>query len=203
MSVLSRGDSWLAFCAIATASLLGLSIWFWAPPTRVPSFGFPPWGNTSLGAIECDANICRTVEGSANEGGGLPGIVGDYPWRRQQPTARSRLTAWLCYAAHQLSSWVCLYTAQQMRSAQRYTARLRPMNFVALAANASFIGLHLLQGRYSFDGLSQDLPFWSSQAPPPALHRTRSQASRVPAETTPASSPARSPRASLHKYKGA
>ena len=53
-----------------------------------------------------------------------------------------------------------------MRSAQRYTAHLRPMNFVALAANASFIGLHLLQGRYSFDGLSQDLPFWSSQAPP-------------------------------------
>jgi hypothetical protein len=84
-----------------------------------------------------------------------------YYWKLPEPTFWSRVTAWGFYLLHQLSIWVIIYIAQSRRS--RYTTRLHGFNIAALAANAFFIFLHLLQTQVWYDGLAQDVSIWSSQ----------------------------------------
>lgn len=83
-----------------------------------------------------------------------------YYWQLANPTAWTRLAAWTGYVLHQLTIWGLIYYAQS--SQLKYVSGLHRVNVLALAANASFIGLHILQTKFSYDGLAQDVSIWSS-----------------------------------------
>jgi hypothetical protein len=78
-----------------------------------------------------------------------------YEWQLQDPTAWSRGTAWIGYLLHQVTIWGLIWWAQRERPA--YSAGLHRFNVLALAANAFFITLHLLQTYVWYDGLAQDV----------------------------------------------
>ncbi|GAA3458156.1 hypothetical protein ACFFSW_25730 [Saccharothrix longispora] len=85
-----------------------------------------------------------------------------YYWKLPDPTSWTRASAWLGYAAHQVVSWVLIHHAQTR--VRRYATGLHPVNVVALAANAGFVGLHAAQTQVFYDGLAQDVSIFSSQA---------------------------------------
>jgi hypothetical protein len=85
-----------------------------------------------------------------------------YYWRLAQPTVWSRATAWVLYLLHQFAAWGLIFYAQTR--VKRYVAGLHPVNVVALAVNAGFIGLHFVQTHIWYDGLAQDVSIFSSQA---------------------------------------
>lgn len=84
-----------------------------------------------------------------------------YYWKLPEPTVWTRVSAWLGYAAHQLSAWGLIYYAQTR--VRRYSNGLQPVNVVALAVNFGFIVLHVLQTHLFYDGLAQDVSIFSSQ----------------------------------------
>lgn len=79
-----------------------------------------------------------------------------YPWRLETPTAVARLTAWGGYILHNLIVWLIIYLAQRERP--KFKPTLRWFNWAMLATNLVFVGLHILQTQYFFDGLAQDVP---------------------------------------------
>lgn len=83
-----------------------------------------------------------------------------YYWTLPEPTFWSRATAWGFYTAHQCASWATIWYAQNR--IRHYTAGLHPVNVVALAMNAAFIALHLVQTHVWYDGLAQDVSIWSA-----------------------------------------
>ena len=85
-----------------------------------------------------------------------------YYWKLPAPTFWTRATSWGFYLAHQLAIWGIIYYAQTYRK-HRYTKGIHKANIVALAANAFFIFLHLIQTHIWYDSLAQDTPIWSSQ----------------------------------------
>ena len=85
-----------------------------------------------------------------------------YYWKLPAPTFWTRATSWGFYLAHQLAIWGIIYYAQSYRK-HRYTKGLHKVNIWALAANAFFIFLHLIQTHIWYDGLAQDTPIFSSQ----------------------------------------
>lgn len=84
-----------------------------------------------------------------------------YYWQLPEPTAWTRASAWLGYAAHQVVSWGLIHYAQTR--VRRYTDGLHPVNVLALAANAGFVLLHGVQTQVFYDGLAQDVSIFSSQ----------------------------------------
>jgi len=78
-----------------------------------------------------------------------------YEWQLAEPTAWTRASAWGGYLAHQLTLWWLI--ARAKASKLPYTRGLHPINVLALAANAFFIGLHWVQTRIWYDGLAQDV----------------------------------------------
>lgn len=84
-----------------------------------------------------------------------------YYWKLPEPTFWSRATAWGGYLLHQIAIWGLIYTAQKAKT--KYTNGLHRLNIIALAVNAVFIVLHLLQTIFFYDGLAQDVSIWSSQ----------------------------------------
>ncbi len=84
-----------------------------------------------------------------------------YYWKLPQATFWGRATAWGFYLAHQLVVWGLILYAQ--RRVRHYSSGLHPINVVALAVNALFVLLHLLQTHLWYDGLAQDVSIWSSQ----------------------------------------
>lgn len=84
-----------------------------------------------------------------------------YYWKLPEPTFWSRATAWGGYLLHQVAIWGLIYTAQKAKT--KYTNGLQRINIMALAINAVFIVLHLLQTIFFYDGLAQDVSIWSSQ----------------------------------------
>ncbi len=85
-----------------------------------------------------------------------------YLWQLGEPTIWTRATAWGGYITHNLVIWYLIWVAQRERST--YTSSLHRFNVIALLANAFFISLHLLQTRYWYDGLAQDVSEFTSQA---------------------------------------
>ena len=85
-----------------------------------------------------------------------------YYWKLPSPTFWTRATGWGFYLAHQLAIWGIIYYAQTYRK-HGYTKGIHKANITALAANAFFIFLHLIQTHIWYDGLAQDTPIWSSQ----------------------------------------
>jgi hypothetical protein len=84
-----------------------------------------------------------------------------YYWKLPEPTFWSRLTSWGLYTLHQVVLWGLIYYAQTRP--HKYQTHLHRVNIFALAANAGFIALHLVQTHLWYDGLAQDTPVWSSQ----------------------------------------
>jgi hypothetical protein len=84
-----------------------------------------------------------------------------YYWKLPEPTLGSRVSAWVLYAAHQLTTWGLIAYAQTR--VKRYTRGLHKVNLVALGANALFIILHFIQTQIWYDGIAQDVSIWSSQ----------------------------------------
>jgi hypothetical protein len=78
-----------------------------------------------------------------------------YEWQLQAPTFWSRATAWVGYVLHQVTIWALIWRAQQERPP--YTGGLHRFNVLALAANAVFVVLHLVQTHLWYDGLAQDV----------------------------------------------
>jgi hypothetical protein len=78
-----------------------------------------------------------------------------YFWQLQEPTAITRLSAWVPYIVHQLSIWFLIYHAQQVRP--KYIFGLHSFNLWALGINAFFILLHIAQTKFFYDGLAQDV----------------------------------------------
>ena len=84
-----------------------------------------------------------------------------YFWKLPNPTFWGRATAWGFYLLHQLSIWGLIYYAQT--HINKYSTKLRAINYLALGLNAFFILLHMLQTHLWYDGLAQDVSIWSSQ----------------------------------------
>jgi len=84
-----------------------------------------------------------------------------YYWKLPSPTLWGRVTAWSFYALHQIALWVAIYYAQTR--VKRYQAGLQRINVIALAINAFFILLHVVQSQIWYDGLAQDVSIWSAQ----------------------------------------
>ena len=85
-----------------------------------------------------------------------------YYWKLPNPTLWSRLSAWLFYALHQIFFWGIIYYGAR-DTGRKWANGLRRSNVIALAGNAVFILLHILQSHLWYDGLAQDVPIWSSQ----------------------------------------
>ncbi|MGI9291040.1 MAG: hypothetical protein ACR2QG_07160 [Gammaproteobacteria bacterium] len=85
-----------------------------------------------------------------------------YLWQLEEPTFWTRLSAWGSYIAHNLLIWYLIWRAQSANS--RYSQNLHWFNVAALLTNAFFIVLHLVQTRYWYDGLAQDVAEFTSQA---------------------------------------
>ena len=85
-----------------------------------------------------------------------------YPWQMAEPTVWTRLSAWGFYSVHQIIIWYLIWKATH--SEATYSANLHWFNIAALATNAVFILLHLLQTHIWYDGLAQDVPEVTSQA---------------------------------------
>jgi hypothetical protein len=84
-----------------------------------------------------------------------------YYWKLPEPTFWSRATAWGGYFLHQIALWWLIYRAQSQKL--KYTTGLHRINVIALATNAFFIVLHLIQSHIWYDGLAQDVSIFSSQ----------------------------------------
>eukprot|EP00961_Rhodomonas_salina_P129278 1741415-Rhodomonas_salina.1 len=120
---------------------------------QITSLGFPPWGNTS--GVMCDGGECILLWSNETEPADMWPVVASYVWRRQHVASLDRIAVWCCYAAHQFSSWACLFIAQRLHGNKRYVSKLRAMNIWALVMNASFVSIHILHSATTFSSLSQ------------------------------------------------
>jgi hypothetical protein len=84
-----------------------------------------------------------------------------YFWKLPMPTFWTRFSAWGFYFAHQISFWWVIWYSQKSKS--KYTTGLHRFNYWALALNAGFILLRVLQTHIWYDGLAQDVSIFSSQ----------------------------------------
>lgn len=88
-----------------------------------------------------------------------------YYWQLPESTSWGFVTAWGGYIAHQVFHWWVIYRARQLKAQGSigYTSGLNRINVLALAGNAAFIGLHIVQTKFFYDGLAQTVSVWSSQ----------------------------------------
>lgn len=78
-----------------------------------------------------------------------------YYWQLQEPTFWTRLSAWLPYCLHQIAIWFLIAKARQARP--KYIFGLHSFNVWAMAINAFFVLVHILQTKLFYDGLAQDV----------------------------------------------
>jgi hypothetical protein len=78
-----------------------------------------------------------------------------YLWQLSDATVWTRLSAWLPYTLHQLAIWTLIAHARKVRP--RYVFGLHGFNVAALAINGGFLILHIVQTKYFYDGLAQDV----------------------------------------------
>lgn len=84
-----------------------------------------------------------------------------YYWKLPAPETWARITAWGFYLLHNAAIWAILFMAQRHRT--KYGVALSRYNIAALAVNAVFIVLHLVQSHIWYDGLAQDVHIFTSQ----------------------------------------
>jgi len=79
---------------------------------------------------------------------------GWYYWILAEQTTMGQISAWSLYLVHQLGHWSLIYWGQT--NIQVPVSGLHPLHITALAFNAIFIFLHLIQTHMFYDGLAQD-----------------------------------------------
>ncbi len=84
-----------------------------------------------------------------------------YYWKLPEPDTWARITAWGFYLTQNIAIWVIIFLAQRHRT--KYGFTLSRYNIAALAVNALFIFLHLIQTHVWYDGLAQDVHIFTSQ----------------------------------------
>jgi hypothetical protein len=83
-----------------------------------------------------------------------------YFWQSSTVDALTRTTYWAGYAVHQLLLWGLLIRARiHVRAGSDRTR----WNALVMGLNVLFVGLHLVQTYFWYDGLAQDVPIWTSQ----------------------------------------
>jgi len=95
--------------------------------------------------------------GVTSDGARFPVDRGDfwYYWQLAEPTFWTRVSAWLPYCMHQLAIWFLISQARSRRP--RYIFGLHSFNVWAIGINAFFVVLHIVQTRFFYDGLAQDV----------------------------------------------
>jgi hypothetical protein len=104
----------------------------------------------AMGLIFAVAPYSANVEFAPKQSGGFW-----YLWQRVDASVVTRLSAWIPYIVHQISIWALIYYAKQQRP--RYVFGLHSFNLWALVINAFFIFAHIVQTKYFYDGLAQDV----------------------------------------------
>jgi hypothetical protein len=77
-----------------------------------------------------------------------------YFWQLHEPTAITRLSAWLPFSLHWIAMWYLISRGRSERPT--YVFGLHSFNLQAIAVNAFFILLHIAQTKMFYDGLAQD-----------------------------------------------
>lgn len=77
-----------------------------------------------------------------------------YFWQLHEPTAITRLSAWLPFSLHWIAMWYLISRGRSERPA--YVFGLHSFNLQAIAVNAFFILMHIVQTKMFYDGLAQD-----------------------------------------------
>jgi hypothetical protein len=97
------------------------------------------------------------VFGMSSDGSTFPVDKGDmwYYWQLSNPDVWTRLSAWVPYALHQIGMWYLIAKAQQVRP--KYIFGLHSFNVYAMALNVFFMLFHVVQTRFFYDGLAQDV----------------------------------------------
>jgi len=86
-----------------------------------------------------------------------------YYWKRIDPDAMSRLSAWGGYVLHQGFFWGLIWWAKKHRDTLKDRGVMHGVNWVGLLGTAGFIALHYVQTAVWYDGLAQDVSVFSSQ----------------------------------------
>lgn len=88
-----------------------------------------------------------------------------YYWKRPDPNFWTRLSAWGLYIAHQITIWWLIYSAknQQLSYKPNSSSKLHRVNIYALTANLFFVVFHIIQTKFLYDGLAQDVSNLSAQ----------------------------------------
>ena len=88
-----------------------------------------------------------------------------YYWQLPDPTWLTRLTAWGGFILHQVFFWWLIYTAKNKASSGEltYTNKLHKYNYIALGGNLFFVLLHVVQTKFFYDGLAQEMHVFSGQ----------------------------------------
>ena len=77
-----------------------------------------------------------------------------YFWQLAEPTAITRLSAWLPFSMHWIAMWYLISKGRSERP--RYVFGLHKFNLWAIAVNVFFVLLHIAQTKIWYDGLAQD-----------------------------------------------
>ncbi len=95
--------------------------------------------------------------GVTSDGSTFPIDKGDmwYYWQLSNPDVWTRLSAWVPYALHQIGMWYLIARAQQERP--KYIMGLHWFNVWAIALNVFFVLAHIVQTRFFYDGIAQDV----------------------------------------------
>jgi len=78
-----------------------------------------------------------------------------YFWQLEDPTFWTRLSAWVPYVLHQVGMWYLIARGQQQRP--KYIFGLHSFNVWAILLNAGFMLVHIVQTKFFYDGLAQDV----------------------------------------------
>ena len=84
-----------------------------------------------------------------------------YFWQLAEPSAITRLAAWVPFSLHWIAMWYLISRARTERP--QYGFGLHKFNLLAIVVNAFFILLHIIQTRIWYDGLAQDTHEATSQ----------------------------------------
>jgi hypothetical protein len=96
--------------------------------------------------------------------GYVPGGGFNYPFRLQDPTVVSIVTAWVGYTIHQVGQFYILFAAKRARDRGELTwGGWNRYSSAMFKWNAVFIFLHFIQSMVFYDGLASTVPEVSAQ----------------------------------------
>jgi hypothetical protein len=75
----------------------------------------------------------------------------------------ARISYWTGYIVHQLVVWGMIIGLRKKKKEMMAAKGVHIRNLLLLGVNLLFVGLHLVQTYFWYDGLAQDVPVWSSQ----------------------------------------